>query len=175
MFDTRCYNCVLNPDKFDDLDGCYTENNPKYAIYIYEGEGIFKCSRCGNILDLSTSIFTTIVQRKYNEYGELETEILETDPKLKEEGKDSFEQDMYELDIFEDLPVGIYKLDIMWYYYECGGYDCTEWDVKIEILSEEELDTTKFQDKQKHLRAWREYNRNKVHTRLIEDINTNGI
>ncbi len=165
----------MNPDKFDDLDGDYSEERPKYSIYEYQGKGIFKCPRCGHILDKNKDIFITIVQRKYDEFGGLETEILETDRKLTGDGKDGFEQDMYELDVFEYLPVGVHKLEVLWYYYECGGYEGEEWDVKIEILLEEDIDTSIFKDKQKHLRSWREYNRDKVHKKLIKDINEGGI
>ncbi len=73
------------------------------------------------ILDLSKNTYITIVQRKYDEFGELEIEILETDQKLINDGKDAFEEDMCEFDIFKELPVGIYRLEVLWYYYECGG------------------------------------------------------
>jgi hypothetical protein len=138
--DTRCYSCIINPVEYDDLDGTYSINNPKYSNYVYQENGIFRCPRCGHILNKTTDIFTTTIQRKYNEYGELETEILETDQKLTEDGKYVFEQDMYELDVFEDIPFGKYKLDVLWYYYKSGGYENPyEWDVKIEILSEEDI------------------------------------
>lgn len=136
--DTRCYACAENTDKFFDIE-VEPENMPKYSYVEYRGNGIFICPKCKNILDISKNTYTIIVQRKYDEFGELETEILQTDPKLKDDGKDQFEQDMYELDIFEDLPVGKYKLDVLWYYYECGGFEGEEWDINIEILSEEEI------------------------------------
>ena len=169
MIDTRCFNCaaeleIINENSPINIDG--------YSEYEYKGGGIFKCPECYFVLDLSNSTYITIVQRKYDEFGELETEILETDRRLKGDKKDGFETDMYELDIFEDLPVGIYKLDVLWFYYECGGYDCAEWDVKIEILSDEEIDISEFKDKQKHLRMWRDYNRDRVHTKIVKEIET---
>jgi hypothetical protein len=178
MIDMKCYNCIINPDKFDDLDGDYSIDKPKYSIYKYEENGIFKCPRCGHILDKNNNIYTIIVQRKYDECGELETEILEVyseTKKIKENEKDGFEQDMYELAVFEDLSPGIYKFDVLWYYYECGGYEGTEWDVEIKVLSKEDIDIDKFKDKQKHLRLWRDYNRDRIYTKLIQDINEKGI
>lgn len=167
MIDTRCYSCA------EEIEITDIESPPLIDGYItmeYRGGGIFKCPECSNILDLSKNTYTTIIQRKYDEFGELETEILETDRKFTGDGKNGFEQDMYELDIFDYLPVGIHKLEVLWYYYECGGCDGEEWDVKIEILSEEEIDTNEYQNKQKHLREWKEYIRNKIYTKLIQEI-----
>ena len=168
MIDTRCYNCIEKPDIFDiEVE---PKNMQKYAEIEYQENGIFKCPKCGDIQDYSNKTYITIVQRKYDEFGEFETEILETDPKLIGDNKDGFEQDMYELDIFENLPVGIYKLDVLWYYYDCGGYEGAEWDVQIEILSEDNIEVDKFIDKQKHLRMWKDYNRDKIRTKMAEEI-----
>jgi hypothetical protein len=141
MMDTRCYNCAENLDKFFDTNNL--SEMPKYSYMGYQGRGIFKCPRCGSINDLSKNTYTIKISRFYDEYGELDTEFLELDPKLslgKAEGIDIFKSDMGEFDIFEDIPVGKYELEVLWYYYECGGYEGEEWDLNIEILSEEELE-----------------------------------
>lgn len=125
MLDTRCYACAT---KFN-----------TFVRYEHQVKGIFKCPRCGDILDLSKDTYTIKILRFYDIYGELETKILKLDPKFKADGKDIFEQDMYEMDMFDNIPVGKYELEVLWYYYKCGDMYGEEWDIEMEILSEEEI------------------------------------
>ena len=142
MVDTRCYKCVTDANELHDIEnfGNYIFY-PKYSNMEYQGNGIFECPRCSDILDLSTKTHTTKISRKYDEDGSLYTEFLQHDEKLinSKGGVEQFEDDMIELDIFDDIPWGTYVLEVLWYYYECGVMEGPEWDVKIEILSETEV------------------------------------
>jgi hypothetical protein len=133
MLDTRCYACAENIRTEQNMNG-------KLAEKVYQGNGIFKCPWCGDILNLSKDTYKIKIERLYEE-DTLYTEFLELDPKLNnEDSQYAFKLDMDELDIFENISIGKYELEILWYYFECGGFEGEEWDVKIEILSEEELE-----------------------------------
>ncbi len=139
MIDTRCYKCVIGAERLRDMDFDPDKENyhPDYAHKVYQGRGVFKCPRCREITDLSSKTYTIKISREYDEDGSLISNILEFDTKLNQKDKEVFEQDMLELDIFDDIPWGKYVLEVMWYYYRCGGYEYPdECDIKIEILSE---------------------------------------
>jgi hypothetical protein len=53
MIDTRCYSCLL------------PENDPSdFAVSEYIGNGKFKCTRCGDVLDLSEKTYVVEIERK---------------------------------------------------------------------------------------------------------------
>ncbi len=134
MLDTRCWNCAKNIEVWDDAK----DYHPDFAYKEYQGKGIFKCPRCNDILDISDSTYIIKISREYDEEGELFTNFIEYDHSLKD-GKDSFEEDMNEYDVFDHLPFGKYLLEVYWLYYQCGGYEYpNEWDLDYAILMEEE-------------------------------------
>ncbi len=139
MLDTRCYNCGAGIESISDSET--TQYSPKFSEYEYQGKGIFKCPKCGHILDLSSDTYTIKILRFCDEdTWELDTKILEFDLKLTGEGKDIFEQDMYDMNAFDSITAGKYELEVLWYYYQCGGYEFPdEYDLKLEILSEEKI------------------------------------
>lgn len=134
MIDTRCYNCAPDPEYFDG-----EPHDDTLVEMEYKGEGRFVCPECGNVLDLSNDTYKITIQRVYDENGELYSRELEVDPRLLDRLKKSdFIADMIDFEVFEHLPIGKYKLEVLWYYYQCGGEE-PDWDVEIDILSEEEL------------------------------------
>ena len=107
--DTRCYNCFLPSDDSTD-----------FAVNEYIGSGKFKCTRCGDILDLSEKTYVVEIERIIDD-EKLYTTFLKLDNRLKDFAEP--EEDIE--DLFENLEEGKYSCDVyINWYYVCDDWDC---------------------------------------------------
>jgi hypothetical protein len=53
---------------------------------------------------------------------------------MSEEALNSFSSDLDDVSRFKAEDAGVYKCEIYWHYYQCGGEE-PEWDLMLEFLS----------------------------------------
>ena len=115
MIDTRCWECADIDNDTGELKGIQTTN--------YQGKGIFKCPKCGEISDYSKD--TYIVKVKYTKEEGLEI-VSGIDDKEKNE---EVSQNLNDIgsSYFEEEEEGIFDCEIITFSYQCGGEE-PEWD-----------------------------------------------
>ncbi|MBU0847288.1 hypothetical protein KKH23_08920 [Patescibacteria group bacterium] len=115
----------------------------------YIGRGKFKCPECGLIEDLNEVIFRARLHyEEVEEEGEKypQIRILEPfdDKRLVEfvygeyTLKHSLEEDLNEMELWENHKLGIFYSAILYNWYRCS-YEYNEWDLDLEIIKEIEL------------------------------------
>ena len=109
MFDTRCYNCVQPKD-----------GPNKFAEAAYQGNGILKCTRCGNILDVSDRTFVFEIERILDN-----NKLFTTFIKIYEMLNDIYDVEADIEGLFNNLELGKYTCDVyIFYYCVCDDWDC---------------------------------------------------
>lgn len=153
--DRRCYKCFIMPRG-------YPSEDDDFAQYVYEGKGIFKCSRCGHIMNLSNSTYD--VRLNVTKSGEPDDEWLEIDivepydPKIlviPQDGKITVKQQMDEdlneyQEEFWDGSYGLFDVEL-YFHWSSSGYYVVEWDLDIEIFKKTvvEVQSSKLEETKK--------------------------
>jgi hypothetical protein len=116
---------------------------------VYIGDGKWKCPKCGYIEDLSDIVYNLVI-----EFVEVhEEDCVYVDFKILPcsdsriltivNGEDytvqkQMEEDFWDDGLFRNHPLGIFKINILYIWYRCS-YEYNEWDVDIELISEEKI------------------------------------
>ena len=117
----------------------------------YQGKGLWHCDVCGHVLDLSEFVYSIIV--RYTEQGVCITSSDERLTRVRHEQKDPYTYIQYLADDLkegvdnisgypDDHPHGFYDTEIFW-CWNCSDYEYDEWDLEMEILSEQHLQEVK--------------------------------
>ena len=127
---------------YDNCYECCEEDGKLPGTLHYKGDGILVCDNCGKEQSVKERTYSILVSVfKYAEKADFC--IIGVDEKLKSLGKNDIEailehSHMIESD-FEDEDEGIYKCDILYYWYLCD-HETGEEDIELDILSKRKME-----------------------------------
>jgi len=118
----------------------------------HEGNGIFKCPACKTIHDKSKAYFKIRVKiwYPYPDCDNVRATIIEPynkrllenssgDEKITISWKYTLQEEITECEHFEKHKLGVFDMEVIFFGYECGGYDCREYETLFDVIKEVEV------------------------------------